>query len=589
MKNRCERNLSPEQALLHPIWLVSLAVLVVNDHILKESVAAGAVTGKLSDFAGLIVAPILVATLLRLKSRTGVWMASGAVMSVFATINVWPAAASVWDGAMSTIWPWVTTVDPTDLIAIPFALVAIGLVLPSMEQVSANRGRRVAQAGLATVAGMASIATSQPPPECEFGDCGFTQETQISSRVSLLNRTHELHAFRVSGLRSDLVVDCGELERDPNAVLGRGAFTNATLWFVQSGQEIALTDGEITDWGEVNDADNRDCHAVLVESETAPDVLVVWNNQFNFKTFSFDAEIPKELRVSPGTVVLEADYSNTPDSEIKEYRMRTDCGSRAENCAPELLEPLAEIPTGARYTWNSRGPNDSTFHHPRPAEQFDRVFDPEPFCETPGPGEGLAWTSPPLSTFIVEELEEGEDGCHVVKWSNGQVSEPSDWWLCAPIDSLAAIAPDEGSAVEVTATNLTPGGGLYNGLELIVIRRDIETESAIDRRRIFMTRGFGLEPTASFDFEIEPREGCEAQIRECGTASLPADVDLIGYETRLRPGESTTIGTIEPREIHLVRANLNPVYDPTCDESMMTVNPPANEPPAYLEVVVVRE
>lgn len=53
-------------------WWVALSVLALNDHVLKGSgLLPGVVTGKLSDFAGLIVAPILGCTALGLRSERG--------------------------------------------------------------------------------------------------------------------------------------------------------------------------------------------------------------------------------------------------------------------------------------------------------------------------------------------------------------------------------------------------------------------------------------------------------------------------------------------------------------------------------------
>jgi hypothetical protein len=50
-------------ALRSPMFGAALSVLVLNDHWLKGAgLLPGWLTGKLSDFAGLIVAPILVTT-----------------------------------------------------------------------------------------------------------------------------------------------------------------------------------------------------------------------------------------------------------------------------------------------------------------------------------------------------------------------------------------------------------------------------------------------------------------------------------------------------------------------------------------------
>ena len=55
------------RALASPGFVLALVVLVLNDHVLKQAYP-GWVTGKLSDVAGLVVAPLLLAvplTLLR--------------------------------------------------------------------------------------------------------------------------------------------------------------------------------------------------------------------------------------------------------------------------------------------------------------------------------------------------------------------------------------------------------------------------------------------------------------------------------------------------------------------------------------------
>ena len=44
------------RALASPVAVVSLVLLVLNDHVLKQA-WPGVVTGKLSDVAGLVVAP----------------------------------------------------------------------------------------------------------------------------------------------------------------------------------------------------------------------------------------------------------------------------------------------------------------------------------------------------------------------------------------------------------------------------------------------------------------------------------------------------------------------------------------------------
>ena len=75
-------HLTPARALLTPTWIASLLVLIVNDHALKGSgLLPGVVTGKLSDLAGLVVAPVLLAVLLRVRTR-------GGLLACFAAVGI---------------------------------------------------------------------------------------------------------------------------------------------------------------------------------------------------------------------------------------------------------------------------------------------------------------------------------------------------------------------------------------------------------------------------------------------------------------------------------------------------------------------
>ena len=137
----------PADGLLHPVALAALVLLVVNDHVLKAA-WPGFVTGKLSDVAGLIVAPLA----LQAAWEVGEWIAgrwrgpSARVLAVaivvvgvaFAAIQVWAPAADAYSWALGAAqWPFralaallsgvpspgvsgvAVTADAEDLIALP--------------------------------------------------------------------------------------------------------------------------------------------------------------------------------------------------------------------------------------------------------------------------------------------------------------------------------------------------------------------------------------------------------------------------------------------------------------------------------------
>ena len=172
MKRSMSREIRPIRALTHPMWLVALVMLVVNDHVLKHSEVAGLMTGKLSDVAGLIVAPVLLAALLGVTTRRGLALAGVATGIVFAAINLSPSLAASWDAAVSVFVPFHTTVDPTDLAAL--LAIPLGLVMfePTMRRaLDDSRLRRSAQYALMTVGTIGCMATSMEPECAVDSDC----------------------------------------------------------------------------------------------------------------------------------------------------------------------------------------------------------------------------------------------------------------------------------------------------------------------------------------------------------------------------------------------------------------------------------
>lgn len=106
--------------MLHPLWVGALVVLVLNDHWFKGTGWAPALSGKLSDFAGLIVAPYLFATVVRARGAVALALCHGAVGLVFAALQLSPDAGAIWGQVMARVGVgWVTVSDPTDLLALP--------------------------------------------------------------------------------------------------------------------------------------------------------------------------------------------------------------------------------------------------------------------------------------------------------------------------------------------------------------------------------------------------------------------------------------------------------------------------------------
>src|SRR5262245_18604951 len=104
MRGNRSNRLQPERALTTFSWIAALVLLALNDHWLKHSGALpGWLTGKLSDFAGLYVAPVLLATLVRARTRGALALCHVAVGLGFSAINLDPGSAALCTRALSWV------------------------------------------------------------------------------------------------------------------------------------------------------------------------------------------------------------------------------------------------------------------------------------------------------------------------------------------------------------------------------------------------------------------------------------------------------------------------------------------------------
>ncbi len=157
----------PARALRHPLWWGALALLLVNDHVLKGSgLLPGWLTGKLSDCAGLVVAPVLLAALLGARRGRGVLGAHVAVGAWFTLVNLWPSAARATEAVMGLLGlSWKLWCDPTDLVALP----ALGLSAWLLHRCRARSAEATPpmstlERGLAMAGAVSCMATSVAYP-----------------------------------------------------------------------------------------------------------------------------------------------------------------------------------------------------------------------------------------------------------------------------------------------------------------------------------------------------------------------------------------------------------------------------------------
>lgn len=125
--NRIKRSPNSDLlALSHPLTLLSVIILLINDHVLKVY-APSAVTGKISDFAGLFFFPLLLGAILnsitkplKLKPHSLAAASFGFTAVWFSLIKILPFFTAFTETFLSNLLsiPVRIIPDPSDLIAL---------------------------------------------------------------------------------------------------------------------------------------------------------------------------------------------------------------------------------------------------------------------------------------------------------------------------------------------------------------------------------------------------------------------------------------------------------------------------------------
>ncbi len=239
-------------------WTFALALLIVNDHALKGSgLLPGVVTGKLSDVAGLVVAPALVAVLAALAGIRGPRariVCFAAVVAPFVAIKLSTDAARALEnilelaGVRSRVWS-----DPTDLVALG--------VLPLAWHVSASLEAHVTERArlghvlAAMLGGVACLATSVPTP-VEYETSAYL--------VSLARRGVTIEVSRVTA-----ALDCTTLDTSITS-LGANDFEPTFCSYLRPADILPLD----RDFGD--DVEEPPCDAVLLGAPGLAPTIVFW-------------------------------------------------------------------------------------------------------------------------------------------------------------------------------------------------------------------------------------------------------------------------------------------------------------------------
>ena len=162
-------------ALTHPVTIVALCLLLLNDLLFKSLWSNPWITGKLSDLTWVVFASPLLAFLLSpaarrspLAERIAFATAYAGLPLLYAAFNTFPVVhdAILWALSFAGGTGPGAPLDPTDSLVIPFGL-AITFWVWRREPPESNSLRMRFGLLTAGIAALASVATS--PPKTDFG------------------------------------------------------------------------------------------------------------------------------------------------------------------------------------------------------------------------------------------------------------------------------------------------------------------------------------------------------------------------------------------------------------------------------------
>lgn len=510
--------LHPSRGLLHPAWLGSLVVLALNDHVLKGAdLLPSGLTGKLSDVAGLMVAPLLLAAILRVRSRRA-WVACHlAVGVVFSAIQLSATCAAGWSALMGLVgFPWVITRDATDLMALPVLALSLWGLAPALRRPAARNARRSAEVGGAAVGLLCCVATSYEEDDCCWEDTGWGTETdgdtlgdvpqlpELRADVYLSNATAQDRVVRIRPLRPEIQLDCEMVAEDPGGLLRSELFAPAQSWTLPANTNVAVLDHQ---------SGAAPCYAAWVEADTLPAHVLLWmDGEPPITTIPGDGQLGgmgEVMLVDTGADGLQLE----PGYDMVFLAAPVDPQSEGE-CAPQ--------PDASRVGWS----------HPVP------------------------WGAARL-----ESLEVGLDGCLALELSRDGLA-PQAWYLCVPESSFPFAAGDD---VELRLPEGTDPS--VEAIELVA--RDEQGEP-LAIPSLLASAGTSLPVMLDLELQAVPLYGCDvASEPQCGTVERPMKVLASGpglEAVELRAGDPPVRQSSDGRvvELALMHAQERFVLDPAC-------------------------
>jgi hypothetical protein len=301
------------RAFAHPVYWSALLLLIVNDHVLKGAgVLPGAITGKLSDFAGMLVAPPLLALVLGAGRRGARMLAVALVGALFALIKLWPDAARALEQTLalahvrSRVW-----LDATDLWALALLPLALPLCAPPAARPQPRRSAGWAARAVVGVAALACVATTGSDDEESDGQDDLPQ---------IENDTGDPLAVIVASTEG--AGGCGLYRDDRISALTAGAFIAPRELVMQDGARAALP---------VGSSAGR-CGAASIGLPGGQTLLVFWRDLDEIESLAPDDDErwrARRVRISGG----EGDFAFDIGEDLETFELG---GEPPEPTCPEI-------------------------------------------------------------------------------------------------------------------------------------------------------------------------------------------------------------------------------------------------------------
>jgi hypothetical protein len=173
----------PVGEALHPVTLAAVALLATNDWLWKPRVIPDSgpslVTGKLSDVAGLVLAPVVLSAAIglcrhaaaRLGARIDPSLSRRRLLGCIAATGVGFAAVKLSPALAAHVADWLSHLgrparfydDPTDLLALPALLVALWIGRDELRRVPLGRPAAILRLGRPAGPALADVRWAGAP------------------------------------------------------------------------------------------------------------------------------------------------------------------------------------------------------------------------------------------------------------------------------------------------------------------------------------------------------------------------------------------------------------------------------------------